>query len=294
MHRQVLPVVINREGGTAARLGDSLGDKVRQAFEATGQPIELYLVPAHDLQATVAATTSPVVVVGGGDGSLASAASVLASEGRCLGVLPLGTLNHFSRDIGLDGTLEQAAQVAAHGHCAAIDIGYAGDRLFLNNASLGIYARMVEDRDQRRLPKWLATLPAAFGVLLQPHTRRMDLAIDGNRRRVKTPLLFIGNNLYSLEKGHIGRRASLSDGKLSVFAVAQRGGPGLVLAALRMIRGKVNPHADLAACETAREVTAFRHGSHHLALDGEVTEMDFPLTFKVAPGGLKVMLPALA
>lgn len=293
MHRQVLPVVINREGGAAARLGDSLGHKVRKAFAATGQPINLQLVCARDFEGAIAATSAPVVVTGGGDGTLASAAAVLAGEGRCLGVLPLGTRNHFARDIGLDGTLEQAAQVAAHGRCVPVDVGYAGERLFLNNASLGIYARMVEDRDRRRLPKWLATMPAAMRVLLWPQTRRLDLEIDGKRRRVKTPLLFIGNNHYSLDKGRIGQRASLNDGRLSVLAVAQRGGPGLLFAALRMVRGKVDLHADFAAFETARKVTAFRHGAHHLALDGEVVELDFPLTFRIAPGGLKVMLPAL-
>lgn len=293
MHRQVLPVVINREGGTAARMGDSLGHEVRKAFAATGQSIDLRLVAAGDFRAAIAATSAHVVVAGGGDGSLASAAAVLASENRCLGVLPLGTRNHFARDIGLEGTLEQAAQVAAHGQCSAIDVGYAGERLFLNNASLGIYARMVEDRDRRSLPKWLATLPAALRVLLWPQTRRLDLEIDGKRRRVKTPLLFIGNNRYSLDKGRIGQRASLADGELSLLAVAQRGGPGLFFAAYRMMRGKVDLRADFAACETAREVTALRHGAHRLALDGEVMELDFPLTFRVAPGGLKVMLPAL-
>ncbi|MCW1402222.1 diacylglycerol kinase family protein [Novosphingobium sp. MW5] len=287
-------MVINREGGTAARLGDSLADKVREAFAATGQPIDLHLVAAADIEATISASSAPVVAVGGGDGTLASAAGVLAAQDRCLGVLPLGTLNHFARDIGLDGTLEQAAQVAAHGYCAPIDVGYAGERLFLNNASLGIYARMVEDRDRRRLPKWLATLPAALRVLLWPQTRRLDLEIDGKHRRVKTPLLFIGNNRYSLARGRIGRRASLTDGELGVIAVAQRGGAGLVLAALRMMRGKIDVHADFAARESAQQVIALRRGDHHVALDGEVVELDFPLTFRVDPGGLKVMLPALA
>ena len=224
MHPQVLAVVINCEGGSAAGLADSLAAAVHDAFAKTGQPIDLRLVKGDELKEAVAATSSPVVVVGGGDGTLASAASVLAGQGRCLAVLPLGTRNHFARDIGLDGTLEQAAFVAAHGQCDAVDVGYAGNRLFLNNASLGLYARMVEDRDRRRLPKWLATLPAALRVLTWPQTRRLDLAIDGERRRVKTPLLFIGNNRYSLDKGRIGQRPSLQGGELSVLAVAQRGG----------------------------------------------------------------------
>ncbi|MFM6932508.1 MAG: diacylglycerol/lipid kinase family protein [Novosphingobium sp.] len=287
-------MVINREGGTAAGLGNSLADKIHEAFAPTGQAIDLHLVKADELDQAIAAANAPVIAVGGGDGTLASAAARLAGEGRCLAVLPLGTRNHFARDIGLDGTLEQAAHVAAHGRCDAVDVGYAGERLFLNNASLGLYARMVEDRDRRSLPKWLATLPAAVNVLVRPGTRRLDLDIDGTRRRVKTPLLFIGNNQYSLEKGRIGQRATLQDGQMCVFAVAQRGGPGLLFAAWRIMRGKVDRRADFAAIESAREVTAFRHGLHHLALDGEVVELEFPLTFRVEPGGLKVMLPAIA
>jgi len=291
MPQTPLPVIVNRDGGTAARQGGKLEANLREAFAAAKQPIDLQLVTGSEIARAVTSAPGRLVAVGGGDGTIACAADVLAHQHRRLAVLPLGTLNHFARAIGLSGDLTEAAQAAAHGVARRVDLGRVGNKVFINNASLGLYARMVVERERNPLPKWLATIPAALAVLARPGARRLALQVDGETMCVKTPLLFIGNNRYSLESGMIGQRASLSEGVLSAYAVAQRGGFGLLAAAARILAGKVNFAADFAATAEAGEIVIQRSGRHHLALDGEVVELEFPLTFSAWPGALQVMMP---
>lgn len=287
-----LTVIVNRSGGTASRLGDKLEAQLRKAFAATGASIDLRLVDGADVVAAVEHAPGETVAVGGGDGTLSGAAGVLAGQRRRLAVLPLGTLNHFAKAIGLDGTLEQAAQVAVSGEPRCVDLGTAGDRVFINNASLGLYPRMVRERERLPLPKWLATVPAAVRVLWRPGSRKMPLTIDGTPRMVHTPLLFIGNNRYSLGAGQVGERESLEDGVLSLYAVTARSGPGLILEALRILRGKADRQQDFAALADGREVVVGRQGRHPVAMDGEVARMAFPLTFAIRPKALTVMWPS--
>lgn len=295
MDAQLLPVIVNRSGGTAAREGKALERKLRDAFAAQGTDIDLQLVEGHEIErAVVARAHSDTIVVGGGDGTLGAAARILLKRHKRMAVLPLGTLNHFAGAIGLDGTLEQAAEVAVHGTRQKLDIGLAGSEVFLNNASLGAYARMVRKREASPLPKWLATIPASLGVLMRPGAQHLHIEIDGESKRIKTPLLFVGNNRYSLDAGHIGERGSLTDGLLSLFAVAENSAPGLVGAGLRILRGKADPQSDFAELAECREVMIWRRGHHHIALDGEVVQLTFPLRLSVLPAALEVMVPKAA
>jgi diacylglycerol kinase family enzyme len=289
-----LPVVINRNGGLASRLGDKLAMQVQDAFDAVGAEIALRMVDGDDVTEAVQQAQGDTVVVGGGDGTISAAAGVLANQNRCLAVLPLGTLNHFAQAIGLDGTLAHAADVACRGEARRTDFGLAGDRVFINNASFGIYPRMVRDRDRLPLPKWLATIPAAVRVLWRPGSRKLRISIDGRVRLVRTPLLFVGNNRYSLGAGAVGQRESLEDGVLSLYAVTARSGPGLVAEALRILRGKADREQDFATLSDAREVLISRSGRHPVALDGEVVRLMFPLKLSIRPKALWVMRPRAA
>jgi diacylglycerol kinase family enzyme len=288
-----LSVVVNRSGGAASRLGDKLSAQLQDAFRTAGTKIALQLVDGADVAATVQQAPGDIVAVGGGDGTISAAAGVLAGTGKRLAVLPLGTLNHFAQAIGLDGTLKQAASVAAHGEPRCTDLGLAGDRVFINNASFGIYPRMVRDRDRLPLPKWLATVPAAARVLWRPGARKVPITVDGMTQVIHTPLLFIGNNRYLLGAGAVGQRESLEDGVLSLYAVTPRGGFGLIAEALRIVRGKADHEQDFAALADAREVVISRTGRHPVALDGEVVRLTFPLKLSIQPKALWVMRPTV-
>jgi diacylglycerol kinase family enzyme len=235
--------------------------------------------------------------VDGGDGTIASAAQIIAGTDVELALLPLGTFNHFARDLGIPTDLHEAAALAAHGMARGIDIGSVNGFRFVNNASIGLYPLMVRQREavrkKRGWPKWLASFPAFWTALARlPHHR---LRIDMGRvaKPLVTPLLFVGNNDYSLERGRIGSRASLEDGRLSVYAVAHESRAALIWFATRVLAG----HADLAAdfvvlgnCATL--TVRAPSGSAEIALDGEVRRLSSPLHFDIEPAALKVVVPA--
>jgi diacylglycerol kinase family enzyme len=288
---QPLPVIVNRNGGTASSLGDKLEATLREAFGE--QTIELHLVEGKDIAAMVERFAGrPVVAVGGGDGTQGSAAAVLAGCDTALAILPLGTRNHLARQLGIPLDLAEAAKLATGGRREPIDLAKAGERVFVNNASIGMYTKLVRERDKRWGPKWLGTIPAAWIVLRTLRARPLWLSIDGERRRVVTPLLFIGNNRYSLDAGKLGQRESLSNGVLSLYAIERKGALALLGFAMRALLGRADPERDFCELADAREVTIEDTGPIAVAFDGEVERMTLPLIFGIIPGALEVVVPA--
>jgi diacylglycerol kinase family enzyme len=287
-----LPVVVNRTGGTASGLGDKLAETLEKAFGEAGAAIDLHLVEGGEVAGTVNSLSARVIAVGGGDGTQGAAAAQLAGSETVLAVLPLGTRNHLARQLAIPLDLPGAAKVAAGGATASIDLARGNGRIFVNNASIGLYTRLVRERDATAAPKWLGTIPATWHVLRHLRSRPLCLVVDGERRTLRTPLLFIGNNRYSLDAGKVGERESLMDGVLSLFAIEPKTPLGLVAFALRALVGRAHPDRDFAALVEAREVVVEGSGSIEVAFDGEVERMDLPLKFEIMPRALKVNVPA--
>ena len=289
---RALPVLINRTGGAASALGDSLGVAVEAAFTAAGQEIALELVEGSEMaQAVAGHRGKPRVVIGGGDGTLGMAAAVFANSPTALAILPLGTRNHLARQLGIPLDLAEAAAVAVGGQRRRIDLGTAGERMFVNNASFGIYTRFVRQRDRRGGPKWLGAIPATWHVLRHMRAQYFTLRIDGQRLAITSPLLFVGNNEYSIKPGHVGERESLQDGELSLFAVTARPPLRLLAFALRALVGLARPERDFAECANAAEVVIEGDGWIEGAFDGELEWLRLPLTLRSLPSALGVVTP---
>jgi len=158
-------VLLNQAAGTiVCGDGRSLGETIEAAFAKRGVAATLEFLPgtelkAHAERAMEQAKTNSIdaVVVGGGDGSIASVAGVLADTEIPLGILPLGTLNHFAKDLGIPLQVEQAADVIADGFVRSVDLGEVNGESFINNSSIGIYPYLVVDRERLREP---AAVPA--------------------------------------------------------------------------------------------------------------------------------------
>jgi diacylglycerol kinase family enzyme len=288
-----LPVIVNAAGGSASRAGDGLRQQIETAFAAAGQAITLELVEGDGIDAALARhAEAPRVVVGGGDGTLATGAEAVSRNGGELAILPLGTRNHFARQLGVPVDLEGAAELAAHGRAQAADLAEADGQVFINNLSVGAYVDLVRAREASRLPKLLATVPATWRTLRKLRSRRFELSLDGERTGIRTPLLFVGNNRYEVEEGRPGERPSLDDGLLSVYAVAPLSRGALVAAALRTLAGHPRMHRDFALDRTAREVQIEGPGpAIEVALDGERGRFDLPLTIRIRPRALAVVAP---
>ncbi|MBS0477774.1 MAG: sphingosine kinase [Proteobacteria bacterium] len=290
-----LPVIVNTNGGAASKMGDKLVPALTEAFEAAGATAMIEPLDGDDMPAAIEkAAKQGRVVVAGGDGTVSCAAQQLAGGETELGLLPLGTLNHLARDLGLPTDLDAAAKVAVRGEATAIDVAEVNGRVFVNNASIGLYPLMVREReglqDGKGWPKWLSTLPAAYAALERLPYRRLRLDLGKGERTIVTPLLFVGNNTYSLDRGAIGRRESLTDGKLSVYAVAHRSRLSLLWFAARALAGRARRELDfvtLGECETLKVWST--GDSIEIALDGEVQRLASPLEFRIRPGALKVI-----
>ena len=290
------PVVVNRGGGAASRAGDALVSQIEAAFLSAGLIADVYAVDGPDLVETITRlAVHGAVAIGGGDGTQGCAAAILSKAGATHAILPLGTRNNLARQLDIPLDLDGAVGVIAAGRTRAIDLSEVNGQAFVNNASIGLYPKLVKFREQGRkrgMPKWLANIPAAWRVLRNLAHRRYRLVLDDAAQPIVTPLLFVGNNVYSLDSGKVGVRDAMDDGKLSVFAVAKSTRWGLIGFAIRTLRGRSDPARDFAAIGTCNMlVVKARRRRISIALDGEVTKLATPLRFSIRPGALSVFVP---
>ena len=237
-----------------------------------------------------------LIVIGGGDGTLSAAAPTLMGTDTALGILPLGTLNHFAKDLGIPLDVDGAIKIIADGCTHKVDVGAVNDRIFLNNSSLGLYPRAVEGREalRQRLgsAKWPALAWAVVSVLRRYPFLNVSIDIDGTALVRRTPFVFIGNNCYEMEGFGIGQRACLDDGVLSLYVANRTGGLGLLRLALRALfkRLKQSKDFDMASAKSIRVET--RRHQLRVANDGELCIMRGPLHYRVLPKALSVVVPA--
>jgi diacylglycerol kinase family enzyme len=237
-----------------------------------------------------------IVVAGGGDGTINAVASVLVGTGVAFGVLPLGTLNHFAKDIGVPLDLDGAVATIASGVSKKVDVGEVNGQIFLNNSSLGLYPDIVRDREkqQSRLGrgKWLAALWATLGALRRYPFLSVRLRLDdGQEHARRTPFVFIGNNAYTMQGFSIGERARLDAGKLSLYVAQRPGRLGLLRLGWSALCGRLAQERDFDVLDAAGFDIDTRHKRIRVATDGEVTVMATPLRYTIRPGALNVIVP---
>lgn len=294
----IIAVIINGSAGTGH--DDSQAASLREKFSVHGMQARVTLAKsgAEMVDAAKAALADgvDVIVAGGGDGTINAVASVLAGTGRAFGVLPLGTLNHFAKDIGIPLELDAAIANIAHGSPRQVDVGEVNEQIFLNNSSLGLYPDIVRDREkqQHRLGrgKWLAACWATLGALRRYPFLNVHVKLDdGSEHARRTPFVFIGNNEYTMQGFSIGERASLQGGKLSLYVAQRPGRLGLVRLGWRALWGRLAQERDFDVLTAQRLDIDTRHKRIRVATDGEVTIMATPLRYRIRPGALCVIVP---
>lgn len=281
-----VPVLLNPSAGAGPDRA-----AVEAAFAACGVPIE-----THDLDALddVLRAQPPVVVAGGGDGTVASVAARLLDSPSALGVLPVGTLNHFAKDLGIPLDLDGAARVIARGATECVDVGEVNGRCFLNNSSVGLYPRIVLAREQAQrrlhLGKWPALTRATWQALRDPRAFEVTLVMEGKRLQRRTPFLFVGNNRYELAGLQAGKRETLDGGVLSLHVLRPQSPLGLVWMALRTLCGLRSRERDFERFLVDEFQVQTGVGRIEVACDGEVAPMPQPLHYRVRPRALHVLV----
>ena len=189
--------------------------------------------------------------VAGGDGSLGAVAAVAIERDLPFVCVPFGTRNHFARDAGLDRDDPIGALAAFGGEERRVDVGRVGDRVFLNNVSLGAYARLVHVREHhRRRRAALARLRALAISLRHPHG--LHLRIDGEP--VSARVVLVANNRYELGMLSLGSRERIDRGELALY-VARGFAPGIARGARRRRRSGSRRRAPLRAAVDGEPVT---------------------------------------
>ncbi len=293
-----ISVLVNRSGG-AASADPEIGKKVAEAFRDTGLDAEVELIEGSECAVRCRSASErgdEILVVGGGDGTIGAAASVLIGSKTKLGIIPLGTLNHFARDLGIPNDLKEAVALIATGSERQVDVAEMNDRIFINNSAIGLYPLMVVDRDaqQRRLgrSKRLAMLVASIRTLARFNHQRLTLTVNEEKKRVDTPLLFVGNNGYRIDFGAAGQRESLDGGELSVFVMRKNTRRGVVAASIRALFNRTR-RDDMVELEDVERVrVSSRRSSLAVSLDGEVVRAKPPLDYKIRKKALRVIAPA--
>ena len=180
---------------------------------------------------------------------MSTVAAALAGSEIALGVLPLGTLNHFAKDMHLPLALEPAIAQIARGAMRRVDVGEVNGRVFINNSSLGLYPDIVRDRkrQQKRLGrgKWPALVWATLGALRRFPFLSVRLRSMGSSGCARTPFVFIGNNAYTMRGFAIGERDRLDSGCLSLYVAQRAGRLRLLQLALRALLGPARSGARL-------------------------------------------------
>jgi diacylglycerol kinase family enzyme len=294
-----LPVILNKSSGSAA--DQEVEDLLRHAFrEHAGVEVDLQRGRdgADVLRLAREAVSGPgeVVVVGGGDGTVGSVASILAGSEKVMGILPLGTLNHFAKDLEIPLDVEEAVRNVVEGRVVQVDLGEVNGKVFVNNSSLGLYPSIVRHRnEQQRLlerGKWPAFFWATLHALHR-HRSSLDLtlSVDGRELRRRTPFVFVGNNVYAMEGFDIGKRRHLDRGELSLYLAPDARPIDLVFLALRAFFGRLRDADDFETLRTTEVRIDTRTGRSRVATDGEIFMIDTPLHYRVRPKAFRVVVP---
>lgn len=285
-----ITVIHNQKSGGAGQL-----DAMRAAFKKHGLSPDYMTIQdassgSNDIK-TAASKRGAVLVAAGGDGTVQFTAAIARETGATLGVIPLGTLNHFAKDVGLPLDIDSAiAAIAAH-KTAHVDTGDVNGHIFVNNSSIGLYPQSLRTRKKYR--HRVGNLPSAVlsmaKVLVRPRRYRVTLHVDGKRITRRTPFVFIGNNAYSVRGNEFLNRASITEGRLAIYIIKAKKPWHVVRLFFTTLFTKKRRTPDLDIYYTTDCVIKNRHKHLPVAFDGEVGDLKTPLTYSIKPKSLRII-----
>jgi diacylglycerol kinase family enzyme len=273
-------------------------DEIKMHLAARIPPEFLAIVPGDQIRQEINRLQNlgiEMLFVGGGDGTVSTAANILGNTEIILAVLGLGTKNNFCRDLGIPLEPVEAIRLMETMKVKEIDLGEVNGINFINNVSLGIYPRMVAKREElttnRGLQKWQAQIAAVLIAIWK--MPRVKLILEDEVYYVKrfTPLVFVGNNEYKWGLDSDFHRPAINEGKLWLCMARSLG----VLTLLRMIyelSAKGIQGMDNLEMRTVKQLMVrSRYRKLKVAIDGEIHVLSMPLRFRSLEKALRVAVP---
>jgi diacylglycerol kinase family enzyme len=283
-----MKVFLNAGGGGAPA--------AREALAETG--LDLQVVQPNELESRLKQEVdsgAKRIIVAGGDGTIATAASLVANKDIELAILPCGTLNHFAKDHGIPTDLAKAASVAVEGVVKGADIGYVNDTIFLNTSSIGAYVSFVRVRErfEKRVGYRIASFLAAIRTWVHLRSFSVTLEVEGEKKVYRSSMVFIGVGERELKLPILGNRIKNGRRGLHVMIVGGRKRARLFAVAMAGIsRGtkeaeKLPEFDDFIVDSCQIDLTR----SHSLiGLDGELKEMRTPLDYRIERDGVHLIV----
>lgn len=300
---QPFHLLINSQSGSVLKTGQ---DTLRTLIDQSGIPVKsLHIVEPDQFNDRLHhfAQDEQVVLVGGGDGTIAGCLPHFIAAKKTLGVLPLGTMNLLARDLGFSGDLAEAlAQYAGPMGQTKIDVAYVNDVPFLCCAGLGTMPESAVFRERLRGTPDVVMYPKLikfiFDQMDPTMQRRIKLRMDNRHKFIKTAAIVVSNNLFTHHDQDKAddplRRASLSNGKLGIYSFAPQTLKDKLSLMMRLHFGGWKNTTRLKEWHARQILIDDPERTELVSIDGEVREMTMPLRFRIEPRSLNVMTPKQA
>lgn len=240
-----------------------------------------------------------IVVAAGGDGTINAVAHQAVARGCAFGVLPQGTFNYFSRAHGLAAQPQEAVDHLLSGRPEPVQVGLVNDRIFLVNASMGFYARLLQDREGYKArygrSRGVALVAALFTLMRGYRTWDLEARWGGRTETLRTPTLFVGNNPLQFEQVGVERGEAVEQGELAAIALDPLSRAAMLGLLVQAALGRLDKASEVRTLTFRQlEVAATqvpRGRRVRVATDGELRWMQMPLRFKVSPKPLWLVKP---
>jgi len=292
--------------GSGAHDAPQTRELLTAVFAQAGRAVEFIslenppdLVRASQDAAARASSVNGVVVAVGGDGTINTVARAALDHRCALGVIPQGTFNLFARNYGIAQDAEAAARALVRAAPRPVQVGWLNDQLFLVNASLGLYPQLLEDREAWKAKlgryRWVALLSALRTLFAWRGMLSLEIEFGGEVARVRTPTLFVGNNLLQLQSVGLPPEAiaRVGEGRMAAIMVTASGRWPMLMLLLRGAAGRLGDahDVDAFAFNTLQVTPRSRLRAVRAAVDGEVVRVAPPLRFAVSTEPLLLMMP---
>ena len=295
-------VLVHEGAGTLAGVDPGHArDRIARGFADAGAEVEVKFVPGAHLRDVAAEAARgaafDAIIAGGGDGTLNTVAAALAGTHKAFGVLPLGTHNHFAKDLKVPLELDDAIAALARGEVVDLPVGEVNGRLFLNFSAIGLHPEVIMDREAQREEKgrgkWPAMTVAMFRGLISPPVHKLTLSARGHTIARRTPSVIVCNNPHQMEVFGVADASVPERGLLNVYVTTR--------AKRRTLLGQLFRAAARRITDSTRHFEAMALGEFRIdarkrrlpvSLDGEVTHLRLPLHYRIRPEPLRVIVPA--
>jgi diacylglycerol kinase family enzyme len=295
--------VFNRDGGTFRTMDlDAFCAEATTLLAEHGHSFDCRVVAGKDVaKALLEAARSgavDVLLAGGGDGTISSAAEVAFGAGVPLAVLPAGTMNLFARALGIPLDLRAALVTLASGELASVDIATANGRPFIHQFGVGIHARLVRIRAgmiyRSRWGKMLASLRAIASAIVNPPRFETTIRTKSGSETRHVSGVSVSNNI--LGEGHTPYADKLDDGVLGVYIARPMSAFALAALAAGILVGRWKTHPMVSEMEAEEVTLRFpkRKSGAQAVVDGELIRLDREVILRIHPLALKVIIPRAA